>query len=43
MKKRALKNATAQLNIRPTIFRTVSSNLVGAAVLAVDDIIEKVV
>lgn len=42
VKKRALRDATRQLRIRPTIFETVSSNLVGAAVLAIEDIIEKV-
>lgn len=42
VKKRALRDATKQLKIRPTIFETVSSNLVGAAVLAIEDIIEKV-
>lgn len=42
VKKRALKAATKKLKIRPTIFRTISSNLVGAAVLAIEDIIENV-
>ncbi|MGB9819851.1 MAG: ROK family protein [Pseudothermotoga sp.] len=42
VKKRALRDATKKLKIRPTVFETVSSNLVGAAVLAIEDIIEKV-
>ncbi|MCD6551350.1 ROK family transcriptional regulator [Thermotoga sp.] len=39
---RALKSAVKRLRIRPTIFRNISPNLVGAAVLAVEDIIEEV-
>ncbi|PLV58783.1 ROK family transcriptional regulator [Thermotoga sp. KOL6] len=39
---RALKAAVSKLKIRPTVFRNISSNLVGAAVLAVEDIIEEV-
>ncbi|MGJ8454535.1 ROK family transcriptional regulator [Pseudothermotoga sp. U03pept] len=42
VKQRALKDAASGLKIRPSIFRTISSNLVGAAVLAVDNIIENV-
>lgn len=42
VKRRALKDATKELKIRPSIFGTVSSNLVGAAVLAVENIIENV-
>jgi len=42
VKDRALKDAANGLKIRPSIFRTISSNLVGAAVLAVDNIIENV-
>jgi len=42
VKRRALRDAVKQLKIRPTIFETVSSNLVGAAILAIEDIIEKV-
>ncbi len=40
--RRALKDAAKGLKIRPSIFGTISSNLVGAAVLAVEDTIEKV-
>lgn len=40
--KRALKDAAKGLKIRPSIFGTISSNLVGAAVLAIEDIMEKV-
>ncbi|MEN3008533.1 ROK family transcriptional regulator [Pseudothermotoga sp.] len=43
VKKRALRDAVKDLRIRPSVFGTISSNLVGAAVLAVEDIIEKVV
>jgi predicted NBD/HSP70 family sugar kinase len=39
---RALKAAVKDLKIRTTEFRNISSNLVGAAVLAVEDIIEEV-
>ncbi|KHC93418.1 XylR family transcriptional regulator [Thermotoga sp. Mc24] len=39
---RALKAAVRDLKIRTTEFRNISSNLVGAAVLAVEDIIEEV-
>ncbi len=42
VKRRALKDAAKQLKIRPSIFGTISSNLVGAAVLAVENIIENV-
>ncbi|PLV57610.1 ROK family transcriptional regulator [Thermotoga sp. SG1] len=42
VRQRALKAAVRNLKIRPTAFRNISSNLVGAAVLAVEDIIEKV-
>lgn len=42
VKQRALKHAVKDVKIRPSIFGTVSSNLVGAAVLAVESIIENV-
>jgi predicted NBD/HSP70 family sugar kinase len=42
VKRRALKDAAKQLKIRPSFFGTISSNLEGAAVLAVENIIENV-
>jgi len=43
VKRRALDYATTNLRIRPSIFKTESSNLVGAAVIAVKDLIDKVI
>lgn len=39
---KALEYATANLKIRPSVFKKESSNLVGAAVIAVKDLIDKV-
>ncbi len=43
VKTRALKMATTKLKIRPTIFAEPSSNLVGAAVYAIEKYLDKVI
>lgn len=43
VKSRGLKTATKQLKIRPTIFTEPSSNLVGAAVYAIERYLDKVI
>lgn len=42
VEEKALDYSTTNLKIRPSIFKTESSNLVGAAVMAVKDLIDKV-
>ncbi len=43
VKSRALKMATKNLKIRPTIFTDLSSNLIGAAVYAIERYLDKVI